>query len=167
MDQLRPVWEIAVGAGALVASLMFHGAGMFWIQRRNLHYRGLPPLHFQRELAFSFLILLLLATHVIEVLLWSCALLGLGAIATFREAYYYVTVTYTTLGYGEGTLAQQWRVLAPMIAMSGVFAFGWTTSVLFSIVGDSGAAASVAAAVATKVASDAVRNAPDRGPPPA
>ena len=61
--------------------------------------------------------------------------LVVGAIATFRDAYYYVAVTYTTLGYAEGTLATPWRILAPMMAMSGVFAFGWTTSVLFAIVG--------------------------------
>ena len=139
MNQLWPVWEIMLGAGALIVSLMIHGAGMFWIQRRNLNYRRLPPLHWRREVAFSFLILLMLLTHVVEVLLWAGALVVTGALGTFRDAYYYVAVTYTTLGYGETTLPAQWRILAPMMAMSGVFAFGWTTSVLFSIVGDSGA----------------------------
>jgi hypothetical protein len=118
---------------------------MFWIQRRNKHYQRLPPLHWRREIAFSFLILLMLLTHVVEVMLWSGALTVTGAIPNFRDAYYYVAVTYTTLGYGEDTLSPQWRILAPMMAMSGVFAFGWTTSVLFSIVGDGGAAATEAA----------------------
>ncbi|MEO5763939.1 MAG: ion channel [Casimicrobiaceae bacterium] len=154
MDQWRPVWEIALGAGALVTSLMVHGAGMFWIQRRNVHYRMLAPLHWRREAAFSFLILLMLMTHVIEVLLWSVALTSTGALASFRDAYYYVAVTYTTLGYAESTLEPPWRILAPMIAMSGVFAFGWTTSVLFSIVGDSGASSAAAAAAAAAAQAD-------------
>ena len=145
MDQWRPVWEIAMGVAALIASLMIHGAGMFWIQRRNLHYTRLPPLHLEREWKFSLLISLMLMTHVLEVLLWSAALYGTGAIATFRDSYYYVAVTYTTLGYGEGTLTPQWRILAPMIAMSGLFAFGWTISVLFAIIGDGGAATNGAA----------------------
>ena len=145
MDQWRPVWEIAMGAAALIASLMIHGAGMFWIQRRNLHYARLPPLHIKREAKFSLLILFMLLTHLLEVLLWAGALNGAGAIPTFRDAYYYVAVTYTTLGYGEGTLTPQWRILAPMIAMSGLFAFGWTISVLFAIIGDGGAAATEAA----------------------
>jgi hypothetical protein len=50
----------------------------------------------------------------------------------FRDAFYYVAGTYTTLGYGEGRLPHAWRLLAPMIAISGLFAFGWTTGVLFS-----------------------------------
>ena len=135
MDQLRPIWEIAFGAGALIAILMVHGVGMFYIQHINRDYQRMPPLHLRRELAFSFMIFLMLCTHLVEVLLWATALAWTGAIAGFRDAYYYVAVTYTTLGYGENTLAPAWRILAPMMAMSGVFAFGWTTGVLFSIVG--------------------------------
>ena len=135
MDKWRPIWEIAFGAGTLIASLMLHGVGMLFVQRRNRDYQSLPPLGLRREAAFSLLVLVLIFTHVIEVLLWSGALLVVGAIATFRDAYYYVAVTYTTLGYAEGTLTPPWRILAPMMAMSGVFAFGWTTSVLFAIVG--------------------------------
>jgi len=79
---------------------------------------------------------MLAATHFLEVLLWAGALSALGAIAVFRDSFYYAAVTYTTLGYAENTLTHQWRILAPMMAMSGVFAFGWTTSVLFAIVSD-------------------------------
>ena len=135
MDQWRPIWEIAFGIATLIASLMIHGVGMLFVQRRNRDYRKLPPLGLRREAAFSLLVLALMFTHVIEVLLWSLALIVIGAIPTFRDAYYYVAVTYTTLGYAEGTLTPQWRILAPMMAMCGVFAFGWTTSVLFAIVG--------------------------------
>jgi hypothetical protein len=135
MDQWRPIWEIAFGTGTLIASLMIHGVGMLFVQRRNRDYQRLPPLGLRREAAFSLLVLVLMFTHVIEVLLWSGALLVIGAIPNFRDAYYYVAVTYTTLGYAEGTLTAPWRILAPMMAMSGVFAFGWTTSVLFAIVG--------------------------------
>ena len=135
MDQWRPIWEIAFGVGTLIASLMIHGVGMLYVQRRNRDFRALPPLGLRREAAFSLLVLVLVFTHVIEVLVWAAALLAIGALANVRDAYYYVAVTYTTLGYAEGTLTPQWRILAPMMAMSGVFAFGWTTSVLFAIVG--------------------------------
>jgi len=80
------------------------------------------------------MIVLMLTTHLAEMLLWAGALVGIEAIAGFRDAFYYVAGTYTTLGYGEGTLPHAWRLLAPMIAISGLFAFGWTTGVLFSLV---------------------------------
>ncbi len=135
MDQWRPIWEIVFGTGALIVSLIIHGIGMFYIQRLNRDYQRLPPLHLRREAAFSLLIFLMLLTHLLEILLWAGALITTGAVPLFRDAYYYVAVTYTTLGYAEGTLGPQWRILAPMMAMSGLFAFGWTISVLFSIVG--------------------------------
>ena len=109
MDQLRPIWEIALGAGTLIATLMVHGVGMFYIQHINRDYRRMVPLHLRRELAFSFMILLMLCTHLVEVFLWAAALTWTGAIATFRDAYYYAAVTYTTLGYAENTLTSQWR----------------------------------------------------------
>ena len=135
MDQWHPIWEITFGVGTLIASLLIHGVGMLYVQRRNRDFRTLPPLGLRREAAFSLLVLVLVLTHVVEVLVWAAALIAVDAMALFRDAYYYVAVTYTTLGYAEGTLPAQWRILAPMMAMSGVFAFGWTTSVLFAVVG--------------------------------
>ena len=32
-------------------------------------------------------------------------------------------------------LPRQWRLLSPMLAMSGLFAFGWTTGVLVNFLG--------------------------------
>ena len=86
----------------------------------------------------------MLVTHLVEIFMWSAVLIGIEAIAVFRDAFYYVAGTYTTLGYGEGTLPKAWRLLAPMIAISGLFAFGWTTGTLFQRrdagVADTGAA---------------------------
>jgi hypothetical protein len=40
---------------------------------------------------------------------------------------------YTALGYGN-ILPMGWGMLAPIIAISGLFTFGWTGSVLVSMV---------------------------------
>ena len=44
--------------------------------------------------------------------------------------------SYTTLGEGTVTLPDSWRLIGPMIAMSGLFTFGWTGSVLVSVMSD-------------------------------
>src|SRR5258705_12756379 len=110
MDNGRRFGEFVLGGGALMVSLITHGIGMFYIQRLNRDYQRLPPLHLRREAAFSLLIFLMLLTHLLEILLWAGALITTGAVPLFRDAYYYVAVTYTTLGYAEGTLGPQWRV---------------------------------------------------------
>ena len=136
MNQLLPVWEIALGSLGLILTLLIHGFGMAYAQKKHRDFRRFARLRVRHQLTFSLLILLLASTHFAEVLLWAGALKVLGAMAVFRDAFYYAAVTYTTLGYAESTLSHEWRILAPMMAMSGVFAFGWTTSVLFAIVSE-------------------------------
>jgi hypothetical protein len=40
---------------------------------------------------------------------------------------------YTTLGYGDVTPVERWRLLGPMTAMNGVLLFGWSTAVIFEV----------------------------------
>ena len=42
-------------------------------------------------------------------------------------------VNYTTLGYGDITPVQGWRLTGPMTAMNGILMFGWSTAVLFEV----------------------------------
>jgi hypothetical protein len=135
MDQLMPIGEVALGTGLLVVSLMIHGIGMYLVQQRfNRHVASRLPSRLMRQYLFGTLIAMMVATHLVEAMVWGATLVLLGAVPSFRDAYYYVTATYTALGYSEGTLPPEWRILAPMIAMSGLFAFGWTTGVIVNIV---------------------------------
>jgi len=46
---------------------------------------------------------------------------------------YFAFVNYTTLGYGDITPVQEWRLTGPMTAMNGILMFGWSTAVLFEV----------------------------------
>jgi hypothetical protein len=130
-----PLREITIGAIMVVGSLLIHGFGMYAVQGAFERFVAKRPLLSpRREAGMSLLILMMLATHFSEILAWAALLVGVEAMSSFRDAGYFASVTYTTLGYAEGTLPKNWRIMAPMMAVSGVFAFGWTTSVLFSIV---------------------------------
>lgn len=135
MDQGHPAVEIALGTAPLLATLFIHGVGMYLVQREferrgvAIYRSGSPGQAF-----FAAMIVAMLTTHLVEMLLWTAALVALGAVPLFRDAFYYVAGTYTTLGYAEGMLPKTWRLLGPMIAISGLFAFGWTTGVLVNLV---------------------------------
>ena len=131
----QPLWELGLGGGLLVASVLLHGIGMWMVQRRFLAaWPREPDARVRRQLVFASLIAMMLATHLAQMVLWAIALMGIGAVNGFREAFYFAAVTYTTLGYEETKLPLPWRLLAPLMAMAGVFAFGWTTGVLVSLV---------------------------------
>ena len=61
-----------------------------------------------------------------------------GIIPSLRDSYYFVLDRYTTLGEDGLKLGERWRLIGPIIAMSGLFTFGWTGSVLVSIMGELG-----------------------------
>src|SRR6185369_15337960 len=127
MDQVTPIVEITVGTAPLIVSVLIHGVGMGLVQQ--VFEKGAVPHYRVRGHAigyFAVIIVLMLITHLAEIAMWSAVIVGIEAVPGFRDAFYYVAGTYTTLGYGEGTLPKAWRLLAPMIAISGLFAFGWT-----------------------------------------
>lgn len=131
----QPIWELGLGGGLLVASVLLHGIGMWAVQHAFLlAWPHEPDARVRRQLLFGGLIAMMLATHLAQMGLWAAALTAIGAVDGFREAFYFASVTYTTLGYEETKLPMQWRLVAPLMAMSGVFAFGWTTGVLVSLV---------------------------------
>ncbi|MGY8747610.1 MAG: potassium channel family protein [Pirellulales bacterium] len=75
--------------------------------------------------------------HYLDIILWALAywiFAGAEHFANFEDAVYFSSVTYTTLGYGDVTLSDNWRLLCGIQAMNGVLLFGWSTAILFYLV---------------------------------
>lgn len=90
--------------------------------------------HFTATILVSALVLLLFLASVLESLLWALTYLASGAIEGLEQALYFSIVTYTTLGYGDITLNEDWRLLASFEAANGIIMFGWTTALIVAVV---------------------------------
>lgn len=75
----------------------------------------------------------LMVAHTLEVLVWAIAYAILGAAPADSDLLYFAFVNYTTLGYGDITPVQAWRLIGPMTAMNGILMFGWSTALLFEV----------------------------------
>ena len=75
----------------------------------------------------------LMAAHLAEVLVWSFAYAIVSVAPPGTDLIYFAFVNYTTLGYGDVTPLERWRLLGPMTAMNGVLLFGWSTAVIFEV----------------------------------
>ena len=75
----------------------------------------------------------LMAAHFSEVMVWSLAYAIVGAAPAGADPVYFAFVNYTTLGYGDVTPVERWRLLGPITAMNGVLLFGWSTAVIFEV----------------------------------
>jgi hypothetical protein len=78
-------------------------------------------------------VLVLMATHMMEVFVWSLAYGMVNATPEDADRFYFAFVNYTTLGYGDIIPVARWRLLGPMAAMNGILLFGWSTAVIFEV----------------------------------
>ena len=137
----KPVLEIILGTLGMIAIIFVHGAGIRIINRRFseswIHVNETTS-HWRVNVLLAFTIGSLAALHFLETLLWAIPVSVAGLIPSMRDSYYYVLQSYTTLGEGNVSLPNRWRLIGPIIAMSGLFTFGWTGSVLVSIMTEFG-----------------------------
>ena len=75
----------------------------------------------------------LMAAHVLEVFVWSLAYSIVDAAPTGANLVYFAFVNYATLGYGDVTPVEGWRLLGPVTTMNGALLFGWSTAVIFEV----------------------------------
>ncbi|MCZ6665475.1 MAG: ion channel [Gammaproteobacteria bacterium] len=71
--------------------------------------------------------------HTIEVWILAITVLAVGALSGVGEAIYFALVTYTTLGYGDVTLAPEFRILGAFGSVTGLLAFGLSTAFLVGL----------------------------------
>ena len=134
---LIPLEVLAFGGVMLVIIVLLHGAGLDRVVTRykrradTLRAKGRPP-HFA-TCVFATTILLILILHIAEACIWGVVLNKVGLIQNLRDSIYFSANTYTTIGYGLMILPFDWRELSPIMAMSGLFTFAWTTGEMFNI----------------------------------
>jgi hypothetical protein len=136
--QALPAGDLIVGGVMLVLIVVLHGVSMRLVMGhvlKRVRVVALHPTEWSADVLLSGAILMLLTVHLFETGLWTTLLVRSHLVKDWREAGYFAANTYTTLGYGTVILPPPWKMLAPIIAISGLFTFGWTGSVLVDIVG--------------------------------
>jgi hypothetical protein len=69
----------------------------------------------------------------VNVWIWAFAFMALGVFSELEEALYFALVSFTTLGFGDVILPQEWRLLSGFVATAGFMLFGLGTAFLFEI----------------------------------
>ena len=73
--------------------------------------------------------------HLLEISVWALFYLWKCDMPDFQTAMYFSAVTYTTTGYGDVLLTQEWRMLGAVEALTGILMCGWSTGFFFTVVG--------------------------------
>ena len=129
-----------IGASLIAITVVIHGVGttllVSHLSRRFLDESGeIRPGRVLISLIDTAVVLVFL--HVTEILVWAGAYWSLvpeNELATLEKAVYFSFVTFTTLGYGDITLSEGWRLLSGIQALNGILLVGWSTALIFSVV---------------------------------
>jgi Ion channel len=73
--------------------------------------------------------------HLTEITVWALFYVWQDAMPELQSALYFSAVTYTTTGYGDLVLPQQWRLVGAIEALTGILMCGWSTGFFFAVVG--------------------------------
>ena len=74
-------------------------------------------------------------THIVQIWIWALLFYYLepNTLPTFEAALYFSTSSFTTVGFGDVYLDENWRLLSSFEAANGFILFGWSTAFIFEI----------------------------------
>jgi hypothetical protein len=129
-----------IGAALVAVTVVIHGLGTTWLVRylvgRFLDiYGNWSSRRVLRALTSTAIVLVFL--HAVEIILWAMVyrvVVPAGELVNLEAAVYFSFVTFTTLGYGDITLSEGWRLLSGIQALNGILLVGWSTALMFAVV---------------------------------
>lgn len=86
-------------------------------------------------LSYFIAILLVIAIHLVEIVVWAYICVALKVFPTNPQTFYFAGEMYTTVGYGDYKLAEQWKILPIIISFSGIFAVSMSGAALYTMMG--------------------------------
>jgi len=125
--------QLAIGTAIVTLTIIviaaFIGAAILVLTRIGDWFVS-PPRLYKTIVSLIGVVLWLLAALTACVWVWAAALMGLGIFETFETGLYFSVVAFTTLGFGDITLPQEWRLLSGICAANGLLLFGLSTAFL-------------------------------------
>jgi hypothetical protein len=125
--------DLAVGTALAMSTVIIHTIGLATLTAVMGRFIALcDPLRtaLGRGVTTVATVLGLFGVHAVEIWLWAVAYFLVGAIPDMPTALYFSVTTFTTLGYGDVVLGQDWRLLGGLEGITGFLLIGWSTAYL-------------------------------------
>lgn len=114
--------------------VMIHATGLTaavrWMKRRALPIEG-------RFWTSTWMLICIagwtLLLHLLQIAVWAFHYSWDKAIPDLSSAFYFSIVTYTTTGYGDLVLPEEWRLVGGVEALTGILMCGLSTGMFFAV----------------------------------
>jgi hypothetical protein len=120
----------------IVLTVFFHAASLVWLSGLLdwiWEPANITPDRVNMMYVLGASVLVIIIMHSVEALIWAAVYYFVGEFTDISKALYFSVVTCTTLGYGDVTLSDRWRLLAGFEAMGGLILFGASIAFLLDV----------------------------------
>lgn len=128
--------QVLIGAALIVVTIVIAGMGFLameaalescrtWISR--------PPQRPKLLALMVAVVLWILLVATAGIWLWAATLIWIGLFPALEPAMYFALVAFTTLGFGDVLLPEEWRLLSGMAAINGLLMIGLQTAMLIEL----------------------------------
>lgn len=128
--------DLTAGSLLVAATVLIHTGGLVLLARMMPQIAKRLGLHSHdagRSVVMMMSVLGIFALHTVEVWLWALAYTLLGTARTFADALDLSTAMFSTIGYGQITVAPLWRLLTALEGINGFILIGWSTAYLVGV----------------------------------
>ena len=136
IDLMPMIVQILLGGFLIILSSVIAGLGFTLLEaalRRGQGWLARPPHWAKMLILLCSTVAWVMAIAVAAIWLWALAFLWLEVFATLEASVYFSIVSFTTLGFGDVLLPQDWRLLAGIIALNGLLMIGLQTAMLIEV----------------------------------
>ncbi len=129
------ITRLLIAWGLMASCVAVHAIGLTTIFRSINRSPALADLRFWIQTWMLIRIAgALIFLHLVEISLWAMLYFWSQGIPDLHSAFYFSSVTYTTVGYGDIVLPREWRLVGGIEALTGILMCGWSTAFFFLII---------------------------------
>ncbi|HET9397315.1 MAG TPA: potassium channel family protein, partial [Sphingomicrobium sp.] len=128
--------QLILAAAMSLVTVGIHLTGLaFLVRMLRSRHRLVRPLKGGPVVVLLIATISIFVIHTSEIWLYALLYVQLDALGTFESALYFSTVTYSSIGYGDVLLDEEWRVFGAIEGATGLLMIGWSTAFLVSLLG--------------------------------
>jgi hypothetical protein len=132
-DPHGPLAKLVIAALLLGLCVALHAAGIVGLGRWAGNRHASSDRHYLTDLWTVVRITwVLIGLHLIAISIWAVAYVELECLPDLSTAFYFSSITYTTVGYGDVVLPAPWRAISGAEALTGILLAGLSTAYLFA-----------------------------------
>ena len=126
--------KLLIALCLMTLCVTIHAGGVTVALRRLRRHPYSGQRFWRGTLFFSCIAGWMILLHLCEISVWAFAYVWRDAMSDLPSALYFSAVTYTTTGYGDLVLPEEWRLVGGVEALTGILMCGWSTGFFVAVV---------------------------------